>query len=44
MEIVIGLIMFSVGAVMASHMYYHCVYPYHPSRKLDINDEQNASL
>lgn len=43
MEIVIGLIMFSVGTVMASHMYYHCVHSCYLACKVNLNKQQLES-
>jgi len=36
MEIIVGLIMFSLGMTMASRMYRHCVHQYHPSYKASV--------
>jgi hypothetical protein len=40
MEIVVGFVMFSLGMLMASRMYRHCVHPCQSSRSIIQQIEQ----
>jgi hypothetical protein len=43
MEIIIGLVIFSMGAMMASHMYCHCVHSSYLAWKVSSNSQQSKS-